>query len=131
MEVSPRDGLQNESQPVSKDTKLQLIHQLGESGLPVIEATSFVSPKKIPQLADAVQIMSELKPKKGVNYPVLTPNLKGFEAAVRAGAKEVAVFGAASETFSQKNINCSISESLQRFDQVMEKAKELKIPVRG
>ncbi|XP_044023890.1 hydroxymethylglutaryl-CoA lyase, mitochondrial isoform X1 [Siniperca chuatsi] len=131
VEVGPRDGLQNEKTIVPTETKINLIDMLSVSGLPVIEATSFVSPKWVPQMADQVEVMKGICRKPGVSYPVLTPNLKGFRAAVKAGASEVAIFGAASELFSKKNINCSVDESLQRFDEVMKAAKEAGVPVRG
>ncbi len=131
VEVGPRDGLQNEEIVVPLDVRRELINQLVAAGLKVIEATSFVSPKWVPQMADATTLMQTLKQEQHVRYPVLTPNIKGFEAAIAAGAKEVAVFGAASETFSQKNINCSIEESFQRFEPIMTQAKKLSIPVRG
>uniref|UniRef100_A0A3P8TQ91 hydroxymethylglutaryl-CoA lyase n=1 Tax=Amphiprion percula TaxID=161767 RepID=A0A3P8TQ91_AMPPE len=131
VEVGPRDGLQNEKTIVPTEAKINLIDMLSESGLPVIEATSFVSPKWVPQMADQVEVMKGISRKPGVSYPVLTPNLKGFQAAVKAGAAEVAIFGAASELFSKKNINCSVDESLQRFDEVMKAAKEAGVPVRG
>lgn len=131
VEVGPRDGLQNEKTIVPTETKIHLIDMLSEAGLPVIEATSFVSPKWVPQMADQMEVMKGIHRKPGVSYPVLTPNLKGFESAMKAGASEVAIFGAASELFSKKNINCSVDESLQRFDEVMKAAKEAGIPVRG
>jgi len=131
VEVGPRDGLQNEKQPVDTETKLELIARLGEAGLRAIEATAFVSPKWVPQMADAPEIMRRLERRPGVDYPVLTPNLKGFESAVAAGAREVAVFAAASESFSQKNINCSIAESLARFEPVMAAAQAAGVKVRG
>jgi hydroxymethylglutaryl-CoA lyase len=131
VEVGPRDGLQNESQIVYTATKLELIERLANAGLRAIEAASFVSPKWVPQMADHAQIMQGLKRHPGVSYPVLTPNLKGFEAAVAAGAQEVAVFAAASESFSQKNINCSIAESIERFEPVFKAARERGIRVRG
>jgi len=131
VEVGPRDGLQNEKQIVSTDTKVELIARLGAAGLPAIEATSFVSPKWVPQMGDNAEVMARIARLPGVDYPVLTPNLKGFEAALAAGAKEVAVFGAASESFSQKNINCSIAESLDRFVPVVEAAKAAGVRVRG
>src|SRR5882724_1901002 len=106
VEVGPRDGLQNEKQSVTTATKLELIERLGQSGLRVIEATAFVSPQWVPQMSDHAELMRQLKPRGGISYPVLAPNLKGYEAAVAAGAKEVAVFAAASESFSQRNINC-------------------------
>ncbi|KAJ6409276.1 hypothetical protein OIU84_008885 [Salix udensis] len=114
-----------------KDVKVELIHRLVSSGLPVVEATSFVSPKWVPQLADARDVMEAVHGLEGSTLPVLTPNLKGFEAAVAAGAKEVAVFASASESFSKSNINCSIKESLARYRAVTHAAKELSIPVRG
>ncbi len=131
VEVGPRDGLQNEKQVVSTDTKVELIARLGAAGLPAIEATSFVSPKWVPQMGDNAEVMARIIRLPGVDYPVLTPNLKGFEAALAAGAKEVAVFGAASESFSQKNINCSIAASLARFVPVIDAAKLAGVRVRG
>ncbi|KAJ9146598.1 hypothetical protein P3X46_028840 [Hevea brasiliensis] len=131
VEVGPRDGLQNEKNIVPTDVKIELIHRLVSSGLPVVEATSFVSPKWVPQLADARDVMKAVQSLEGSRLPVLTPNLKGFEAAVAAGAKEVAVFASASESFSKSNINCSIEESLARYRAVTRAAKELGIPVRG
>jgi hydroxymethylglutaryl-CoA lyase len=131
VEVGARDGLQNEPGQLPTPIKLELIHRLAEAGLPAVEATSFVSPKWIPQLADHAEVMAGLERRPGVRYPVLTPNLKGFEAALAAGADEVAVFGAASESFSQRNINCSIAESLERFLPVTEAAKRAGVRVRG
>jgi len=131
VEVGPRDGLQNESAIVPVEIKVQLIELLTNAGLSVIEATSFVSPKWVPQMADAEALMHKLKQRKNIRYPVLTPNMKGFEMAIASGAKEVAIFGAASESFSQKNINCSIEESLQRFLPVLKAAQSKNIPVRG
>ncbi|XP_069621617.1 hydroxymethylglutaryl-CoA lyase, mitochondrial-like [Ranitomeya imitator] len=131
VEVGPRDGLQNEKNIVPTEVKIQLINMLSESGLQAIEATSFVSPKWVPQMSDHINIMNGIKRFPNVSYPVLTPNLTGFQKAVECGAKEVAIFGAASELFSKKNINCSIEESLQRFEAVTEAAKAAKIPVRG
>ncbi|CAI5695259.1 unnamed protein product [Oreochromis niloticus] len=131
VEVGPRDGLQNEKTLVPTEAKIKLINMLSDSGLSVIEATSFVSPKWVPQMADQVEVMKGISRKPGVTYQVLTPNLQGFQAAVKAGAPEVAIFGAASELFSKKNINCSVDESLQRFDEVMKAAKEAGMPVRG
>ncbi|XP_027933292.1 hydroxymethylglutaryl-CoA lyase, mitochondrial-like isoform X2 [Vigna unguiculata] len=131
VEVGPRDGLQNEKNIVPTDVKIELIHRLASSGLSVIEATSFVSPKWVPQLADAKDVMQAVHNLGGVRLPVLTPNLKGFEAAIAAGAREVAVFASASESFSKSNINCSIEESLTRYRAVTRAAKELSIPVRG
>ncbi|MBK5104103.1 MAG: hydroxymethylglutaryl-CoA lyase [Burkholderiales bacterium] len=131
VEVGPRDGLQNEPGTVGSAVKIELINRLAEAGLPAIEATAFVSPKWIPQMADNAAVMAGIRRKPGVAYPVLVPNLKGFEAALAAGAREVAVFGAASEAFSQKNINCSIAESLARFEPVVQAAKQHGIAVRG
>jgi hydroxymethylglutaryl-CoA lyase len=131
VEVGPRDGLQNEKGEVPTAVKLELIERLADAGLPAVEATAFVSPKWIPQMADHTEVLERIRRKPGVAYPVLTPNLKGFEAAKAAGAKEVAVFGAASESFSKKNINCSIAESLERFRPVVDAAKESGIRVRG
>ena len=131
VEVGPRDGLQNEKQPVPTDVKLELIARLADAGLRDIEATAFVSPKWVPQMADHADLMRRLPRRPGVNYPVLVPNLKGLEAAVESGAAEVAVFAAASESFSQKNINCSIAESLLRFEPVMEAARAAGVRVRG
>ena len=131
VEVGPRDGLQNEKQSIPAATKLDLIERLAAAGLRDIEATSFVSPKWVPQMADHLEIMRGLVRRQGVNYPVLTPNLKGFEAAVAEGASEVAVFAAASEGFSQKNINCSIDESIARFVPVFDAARRLGVKVRA
>lgn len=133
VEVGPRDGLQNEptERPVSTAVKLELIGRLADAGLRRIEATAFVSPRRIPQMADHEALLRSLPARAGVRYSVLTPNLQGVQAALAAGAQEVAVFGAASETFSQKNIHCSIDESLQRFEQVVEAARRHGIPVRG
>ena len=131
VEVGPRDGLQNESTIVPIEIKLKLIDQLADAGLSVIEATSFVSAKWVPQMADAVQLMQQLTQRENIRYPVLTPNMKGFEMAIDSGAKEVAIFAAASETFSQKNINCSIDESIERFKPILEASKIQNIPVRG
>ena len=131
VEVGPRDGLQNEKSPVPTDIKVGLIDMLTDAGLPAIEATSFVSPKWVPQMADNAEVMARIRRKRGVRYPVLTPNPKGFEAALAAGCDEVAVFVAASETFSQKNINCSIYESLERAKPVAAAAKAHRVRVRG
>ncbi|MBL4802162.1 MAG: hydroxymethylglutaryl-CoA lyase [Emcibacter sp.] len=130
-EVGPRDGLQNEQKLVPTEVKVTLIEKLAAAGLTKIEATSFVSPKWVPQMADSAQVMTDLLRQDGVDYPVLTPNLKGFEGASAVGATEVAIFAAASESFSQKNINCSIEESLERFQPIMAKAAEQEIAVRG
>src|SRR5262245_3957539 len=131
VEMGPRDGLQNEKQEVATEIKLELIDRLGAAGLPAIEATAFVSPKWIPQMADHTEVLERIRRRPGVDYPVLTPNLKGYEAAKAAGATEVAVFAAASEAFSRKNINCSIAESLERFQPILEKSKAEKVKVRG
>jgi len=131
VEVGPRDGLQNEKQEVPTEIKLELIERLADAGLPAVEATAFVSPKWIPQMADHTEVLERIRRKPGVEYPVLTPNLKGFEAARAAGATEVAIFGAASEAFSKKNINCSIAESLERFGPVADAARAANIKVRG
>ena len=131
VEVGPRDGLQNEKTPVSTKIKVELIRRLGKAGLKSIEATAFVSPKWVPQMADNADVFAAIEKLPDVAYPVLTPNMQGFEAALAAGAKEVAVFGAASESFSRKNINCSITESLERFRPIVEAAKTAEIKVRG
>jgi len=131
VEVGPRDGLQNEKGEVPTAVKLELIERLADAGISAVEATAFVSPKWIPQMADHTEVLERIRRKPGVSYPVLTPNLKGFEAARAAGATEVAVFGAASEAFSKKNINCSIAESLERFRPVVEHALRDNIKVRG
>ncbi len=131
VEVGPRDGLQNEPGTIATETKLELIQRLADAGLPTVEATAFVSPKWVPQMADHDTVLRSIQRKPDVNYPVLTPNMKGFEAAADAGAEEVAVFGAASESFSKKNINCSIDESLERFRPVVEAALARDIRVRG
>ena len=131
VEVGPRDGLQNESRALSTGIKIALIDRLADTGLRAIEATSFVSPKWIPQMADHAEVMAGIRRVEGVRYSALTPNLKGFEAACAAGVDEVAVFAAASETFSRRNINCSIAESLDRFSPVLEAARSAGIPVRG
>ena len=131
VEVGPRDGLQNEKQAIDTATKVELIARLGASGLKTIEATAFVSPKWVPQMADNAEVMRQITRLNGVTYPVLTPNLKGLEAALATGVTEVAVFAAASEAFSQKNINCSIDESIERFVPVIESAREHGVAVRG
>jgi hydroxymethylglutaryl-CoA lyase len=131
VEVGPRDGLQNEPGSVPTEVKVALIERLAAAGLPAVEATAFVSPKWVPQMADHTEVLERIRRKPGVSYPVLTPNLKGFEAARAAGATEVAVFGAASESFSRKNINCSIAESLERFRPIVELSVKENIKVRG
>ena len=131
IEVGPRDGLQNEQALVPTEVKVGLIDRLTDAGLPAIEATSFVSPKWVPQMGDAAQVMAAIRKRPGVRYPVLTPNMQGFEAALAAGCDEVAVFVAASETFSRKNINCSIAESIERARPVTTAAKAHGVRVRG
>ncbi len=131
VEVGPRDGLQNEPRVITTATKVELIARLGKAGLKVIEATAFVSPQRVPQMADNAALMGAIERLPGVTYPVLTPNLKGLESALAAGAQEVAVFGAASESFSQKNIHCSIANSLKRFEPVMAAARQAGVRVRG
>lgn len=131
VEVGPRDGLQNEAKALPAAVKIALIERLGEAGLSVVEAGAFVSPKWIPQMADSAQVLAGLKRKPGVRYPVLVPNLRGFDAARAAGAEEIAIFAAASETFSQRNTNCSIAESFERFAPVATAARHEGISVRG
>ncbi len=132
VEMSPRDGLQNEpGEVIATRIKTELIDRLADCGLAHIEATSFVSPRWVPQMGDAAEVMAGITRRTGVRYSVLTPNMKGFERAIDARADEVAVFAAASETFSQKNINCSIAESLERFRPILEAACARNIPVRG
>jgi hydroxymethylglutaryl-CoA lyase len=130
-EVGPRDGLQNEAGIVPTKQKIALINLLSETGLRYIEATSFVSPKWVPQMADAADVMAGIARKSGVTYAALTPNMKGLEAALEAGADEVAIFGSASESFSKKNINCSIAESLERFAPVAKAALAAGVSLRG
>ena len=131
VEVGPRDGLQNEPNPVPTEVKIEWINRLSATGLPVVETTSFVSPRWVPQMADNTAVLTRIQRRPGTAYPVLTPNLKGFESALAAGAEEVAVFAAASESFSQRNINCSITESLERFAPIMDAARQHHIRVRG
>jgi isopropylmalate/homocitrate/citramalate synthase len=131
VDVAPRDGLQNEPKSVPASVKIELIERLQDAGLAAVEATAFVSPKWVPQMADHAEVMAGIRKRPGVAYPVLVPNMKGFEAARAAGAEEIAVFGAASETFSRKNINCSIAESLERFAPVVEAARKQGMRVRG
>lgn len=131
VEVGPRDGLQNEPGSVPAAVKIGLIDRLTDAGLPVIEATSFVSPKWVPQMADAAEVMAGIRRKPGVSYPVLTPNMKGLEGAMAAGATEVAVFAAATESFSRRNTNCSIAESFERFEPVCRTALANGLKVRG
>ncbi|ACI97817.1 hydroxymethylglutaryl-CoA lyase [Rhodospirillum centenum] len=131
VEVGPRDGLQNEPRTVPLDTKVELVERLAGAGLPAVEAGAFVSPKWVPQMADTAALLARLRRRPGVSYPVLVPNAKGLEAALAAGVEEIAVFGAASESFSQRNINCSIAESLERFRPVAAQALAAGVRVRG
>jgi hydroxymethylglutaryl-CoA lyase len=131
VEVGPRDGLQNEKAIVPTPAKVELIDRLSAAGLPCIEATSFVSPKWVPQLADAADVMAAIDRRPGVRYPVLVPNLQGYERAIAAGARDIAVFTAASETFNRRNTNAGIDESLERFAPVMERARADGVAVRG
>jgi len=131
VDVGPRDGLQNEKQLVPAAVKIELVHRLQAAGLTEIEVTSFVSPKWVPQMADNAEVMAGIQRQSGVRYSVLTPNLKGFEAALLSQPDEIVVFGAASEAFSQKNINCSIAESIERFAPVVSAARAAGIFVRG
>ena len=135
VEVGPRDGLQNEKQTVPAETKIELVHRLQDAGLREIEVTSFVSPKWVPQMADNAQVMAGIRRRSGVRYSVLTPNLQGFEASVAVDRAfwpdEIVVFGAASEAFSQRNINCSIAQSIERFRPVVDAARSRGIHVRG
>jgi isopropylmalate/homocitrate/citramalate synthase len=131
VEVGPRDGLQNEPQPVDISTKIELVERLADAGLPVVEAGSFVSPKWVPQMAGSAEVLTGIRRRPGVSYPVLVPNEKGLDAALAAGVTEIAVFGAASETFSCKNINCGIEESLERFRPVADRALARHLRVRG
>ena len=131
VEVGPRDGLQNEPKPVPVATRIELIERLADAGLPVVEAGSFVSPKWVPQMADTDKVLAGLRRRPGVGYPVLVPNMIGFDAAMAAGVEDIAVFAAASESFSRRNINCSIAESIERFAPVVAAAKARKLHVRG
>ncbi len=131
VEVGPRDGLQNEKTLIATAEKIQLINMLSDAGFLSIEAGSFVSPKWVPQMADSAKVLQQITRRKGVSYPCLTPNIKGLELAIDAGVDEVAIFGAASESFSQKNINCSIDESIQRFTPLCEQAIAKDIKIRG
>lgn len=130
-EMGPRDGLQNEKALIDVSHKVELVEGLAKAGLKKIETGSFVSPKWVPQMADSSEIFQKIQRQDGVLYTALTPNMKGFEAALAAGVSEVAIFGAASESFTQKNINCSIAESIERFEPIMVAAKEHNLPVRG
>jgi hydroxymethylglutaryl-CoA lyase len=131
VDVGPRDGLQNEKQTIPTEVKVELVDRLTDAGFAAIEVTSFVSPKWVPQMADGAEVMARIRRKPGVVYSVLVPNMKGFEGALAAKADEVVVFGAASEAFSQKNINCSIAESIERFRPVAQAAREHGMHVRG
>lgn len=131
VEMSPRDGLQNEARFIGTDDKVKLVDLLSDCGFERIEVTSFVSPKWVPQLADAADVMARISRRPNILYSVLTPNVRGFEAALAAGADEIAVFASASETFSQRNINCSIAESIERFRPVAAASREHGIPMRG
>lgn len=130
-EVGPRDGLQNETGEIDTKTKIEFIDRLSQTGLKYIEATAFVSPKWVPQMADHADVMAGINKVPAVRYPVLVPNLQGLKAAIESGVQDIAVFGAASETFSQKNINAGIEESLKRFDDVVSRARKEKMRVRG
>lgn len=130
-EMGPRDGLQNEASQIATLDKIKLVDVLSKCGLSKIEVTSFVSPKWVPQMSDATEVLARITRRDGVRYTALTPNLRGFEAAMKAGVDEVAIFASASEGFSQKNINCSIAESLVRFAPVLEAARDADLPVRG
>lgn len=131
VEVGPRDGLQNEPTPVALATKIALVEKLVDAGLSVVEVGSFVSPKWVPQMAGSAEVYTGIHKRAGVSYPMLVPNLKGMEGALTAGVQEIAIFAAASETFSQKNTNCSIAESIERFETVMQQAQAHQIKVRG
>lgn len=131
VEVGARDGLQNEATPVPVEVKIGLIERLADAGLPVVEAASFVAPKWVPQMAGSGEVFSGIQQKAGVSYPVLVPNLRGLESALEVGVKEIAIFGAASESFTQKNINCSIDESIARFSDVVKRAQQENLKIRG
>jgi hydroxymethylglutaryl-CoA lyase len=131
VEVGPRDGLQNEKETIPADVKIELVNRLTQAGFVNIEAASFVSPKWVPQMATSADVMAQITRKPGVVYSVLVPNMKGFEAAIAAKADEVVIFGAASEAFSQKNINCSIAESIERFREVAQATKQHGLRLRG
>ncbi len=131
VEVGPRDGLQNEAVSVPTAVKIELIERLAQAGLPVVESTAFVSPARVPQMADQVEVMTGIRRRPGVSYTALVPNMKGFDAALAAGVREIAVFSSASETFSNKNTNCSIAEGFARFDAVCVAAQVNGIRVRG
>ena len=131
VEVGPRDGLQNESETVPAEAKVQLIEMLVDAGLPVVESGAFVSPKWVPQMATSAEVFKQINKRTGISYPMLVPNLKGLELAHAAGVEEVALFAAATETFSQKNTNCSIAESIDRFNAVIVEAQALGMKIRG
>ena len=131
VEVSPRDGLQNEKIFVPTATKIEFINRLADSGLTIIESTSFVSPKWVPQMADHSEVIQGIQRREGVKYPALVPNVRGMEMAIEANVKEISVFTATSETFSKKNANCTLAESMQRIEQVIQLAQRNQIPVRG
>jgi hydroxymethylglutaryl-CoA lyase len=131
VEVGPRDGLQNEKQTISAEVKTELVNRLSDAGIPNVEAASFVSPKWVPQMATSSEVMQHIHRRPGTIYSALVPNMKGFEAALAARMDEVVIFGAASEAFSQKNINCSIAESIERFREVAEAAKQHGMRLRG
>ncbi|BBK41698.1 3-hydroxy-3-isohexenylglutaryl-CoA/hydroxy-methyl glutaryl-CoA lyase [Allostella vacuolata] len=131
VEVGPRDGLQNEAQPITTEAKVELIEALADAGMPVVESGSFVSPKWVPQMADTAEVLARIRRRPGVSYPVLVPNIKGLEAALDAKVEEVAIFAAASESFAQRNTNCSIDESFARFAPVAERARAAGVRVRG
>ena len=131
VEVGPRDGLQNEAEPVLPDVKVELVDRLSAAGFANIEAAAFVSPRWVPQMADSAQVMARIRRRQGTVYSALVPNMKGMEAALAAGAGEVVVFSAATEAFAQKNINCSIAESIDRFRSVAEAARAAKVKLRG
>ncbi len=131
VEVGPRDGLQNEAVTVPAEIKVQLVEKLADAGLPVIECGAFVSPKWVPQMATSAQVFKQVEKRAGISYPMLVPNLKGLELALEAGVEEIALFAAASETFSQKNTNCSIAESIERFNAVIDAAQSEDLKIRG
>lgn len=131
VEVGPRDGLQNESVTVPAEIKVQLVEKLADAGLAVIECGAFVSPKWVPQMATSAQVFKQIEKRAGISYPMLVPNMKGLELALEAGVEEIALFAAATETFSQKNTNCSIAESIERFSAVIDAAQAANLKVRG
>ena len=131
VEVGPRDGLQNEAVTVPAEIKVQLIEKLADAGLAVIECGAFVSPKWVPQMATSAEVFKQIEKRAGISYPMLVPNLKGLELALEAGVNEIALFAAATETFSQKNTNCSIAESIERFDAVIDAAQAADLKIRG